>query len=208
MLVAHDGPANPQMARLLLFPLLAALLGLFPALAAAADLSSTVVLVAKRQLTDPFYRATVIVARAMGNDQHIGFILNRPTKLTLGQLFPDHRPSQTVVDPVYVGGPSNSTVSFALVKSHDSPGGKSLQLAPDLFMAFEGATVDRIIEKEPKQARFVAGLVTWQPGELREEIKRGAWFLLDPDPSLVLRKPTEGMWEELVRRAEMRANGI
>ena len=208
MLVAHDGPANPQMARLLLFPLLAALLGLFPALAASADLSSTVVLVAKRQLTDPFYRATVIVARAMGNDQHIGFILNRPTKLTLGQLFPHHRPSQTVVDPVYVGGPSNSTVIFALVKSHDSPGGKSLQLAPGLFMAVEGGTVDRIIEKEPKQARFVAGLVTWQPGELREEIKRGAWFLLDPDPSLVLRKPTEGMWEELVRRAEMRANGI
>jgi putative transcriptional regulator len=195
-----------------LFPpsIFAALLALlaWAAPASAADLSQTVVLVAKPQLIDPFYRATVIVARAMGNDQHIGFILNRPTKLTLGQLFPEHAPSQTVVDPVYVGGPSNSTVIFALVKSHDSPGGKSLQLAPDLFMAFEGATVDRIIEKEPKQARFVAGLVTWQPGELREEIKRGAWFLLDPDPTLVLRKPTEGMWEELVRRAEIRANGI
>jgi putative transcriptional regulator len=144
----------------------------------------------------------------MGNDQHIGFILNRPTKLTLGQLFPEHAPSQTVVDPVYVGGPSNSTVIFALVKSHSSPGGKSLQLAPDLFMAFEGATVDHIIEKESKQARFVAGLVTWQPGELREEIKRGAWYLLDPDPAVVLRKSTEGMWEELLRRAEIRANGI
>lgn len=196
------------MVRLLFFPLLAAVLGLFPAPARAVDLSQTVVLVAKRQLADPFYRATVIVARAMGNDQHIGFILNRPTRLTLGQLFPEHAPSQKVVDPVYVGGPSNATVIFALVKSHGSPGGKSLQLAPDLFMAFEGATVDRIIETEAKQARFVAGLVTWQPGELREEIKRGAWYLLDPDPALVLRKPTEGMWEELVRRAEIRANGI
>jgi putative transcriptional regulator len=173
-----------------------------------ADLSQTVLLVAKRQLTDPFYRSTIIVARPIGDDQHIGFILNRPTKLTLGQLFPDHAPSQTVSDPVYVGGPSNTSVIFAIVKRHDSPGGKSLQLAPDVFMAFEGATVDRIIEKEPKQARFVAGLVTWQPGELREEVKRGAWFVLEPDPALILRKPTEGMWEELVRRAEIRANGI
>lgn len=193
--------------RSLLFLVLSAALGM-PAPASAADLSQTVLLVAKRQLTDPFYRSTIIVARPIGDDQHIGFILNRPTKLTLGQLFPDHAPSQTVRDPVYVGGPSNTSVIFAIVKRHDSPGGKSLQLAPDVFMAFEGATVDRIIEKEPKQARFVAGLVTWQPGELREEVKRGAWFVLEPDPALILRKPTEGMWEELVRRAEIRANGI
>lgn len=176
--------------------------------ARAVDLSETVLLVAKRQLTDPFYRATIIVARPMGGDQHIGFILNRPTRVKLGQLFPEHGPSQKVVDPVYVGGPSNTSVIFAIVKRHDSPGGRSLQLAPDVFMAFEGATVDRIIEKEPQHARFVAGLVAWRPGELREEIQRGAWFTLAPDPALILRQPTEGMWEELVRRAELLANGI
>ena len=173
-----------------------------------ASLSDTVMLVAKRQLTDPFYRATIIIARPIGGDQHIGFILNRPTKLTLGQLFPEHGPSQKVADPVYVGGPSNTSVIFALVHRHDSPGGKSLRLGPDVYMAFEGATVDRIIEKEPKDARFLAGLVTWRPGELRDEVKRGAWFVLDPDPALILRKPTDGLWEELVRRAEIRANGI
>src|ERR1700716_373583 len=155
------------------------------------------VLVAKRQLTDPFYRSTVLVVRPMGGDQHIGFILNRPTKMTLGQLFPEHAPSQVVRDPVYVGGPSNTSVIFAIVNRHDSPGGKSLQLLPDVFMVFEGATVDRIIEKEAKQARFIAGLVAWQPGELREEIKRGACFVLDADPALVTRKATDGLWEEL-----------
>lgn len=172
------------------------------------DPSNTVILVAKRQLTDPFYRSTVLVVRPMGGDQHIGFILNRPTKMTLGQLFPEHAPSQIVRDPVYVGGPSNTSVIFAIVNRHDSPGGKSLQLMPEVFMVFEGATVDRIIENEAKQARFVAGLVAWQPGELREEIKRGAWYVLDADPALVTRKATDGLWEELVRRAEFQANAI
>jgi putative transcriptional regulator len=176
--------------------------------ARSQDPANTVILVAKRQLQDQFYKSTVLVVRPIGGDQHVGFILNRPTKVTLGQLFPDHAPSQTVREPVYVGGPSNTTVIFALVKRHDSPGGKSLQLMPDVFMVFEGATVDRVIENDAKQARFVAGLVAWQPGELREEIKRGAWFVQDADPNIVLRKPTEGLWEELVRRAEMRANGI
>ena len=173
-----------------------------------ADTSNTVVLVAKRQLTDPFYRATVLLVRPMGNDQHIGVILNRPSKLTLGQLFPEHKPSAAVRDPVYVGGPMSTSVIFAIVQRPDSPGGKSLQMMPDVFMAFEAPTVDQIIEKQPQQARFVAGLVAWQPGELTDEIKRGAWFVLNADPALVLRKQTEGMWEELVRRAELSANGI
>ena len=173
-----------------------------------ADTSEAVILVAKRQLQDPFYRSTVVLVRPMGNDQHIGVILNRPTKLTLGELFPEHKPSHLVRDPVYVGGPMSTSVIFAIVQRHESPGGKSLQLMPEVFMVFEGSTVDQIIEKQPAQARFVAGLVAWQPGELRDEIKRGAWYVLNADPALVLRKQTEGMWEELVRRAEFSANGI
>jgi putative AlgH/UPF0301 family transcriptional regulator len=67
--------------------------------------------------------------------------------------------------------------------------------------------VDTVIENDASHARFVAGLVAWRTGELQDEIKRGAWFVLDADPALVLRKP-EGLWEELVKNAEIRANGI
>ena len=173
----------------------------------AASPADTVLLVAKRQLNDPFYKATVLIARPMGGDQHVGVIINRPTKMTLAQLFPEHKPSQKVVEPVFLGGPSNASVIFALVRRPASPGGKSLRLLPDLYMAFESATVDNIIENDPAAARFVAGLVTWKPGELRDEVRRGAWHLLEADPALILRKP-DHMWEDLVRRAEMRAQGI
>jgi len=183
----------------------AALAVLLPA--QAADNGAAQVLVAKRQLQDPFYRGTVLLVRPIGNDQHVGLILNRPTKMTLGQLFPDHGPSQKVPEPVYVGGPNNASVLFAIVQSKTSPGGKSIRMMPDVFVAFEGDTVDRIIEKDPAHARFLAGLVAWQPGELRDEIKRGAWYVMEADPAIVLRKP-DGMWEDLVRRAEIRANGI
>ena len=176
-----------------------------PASAAGSGIAQ--VLVAKPQLQDAFYRHTVLLVRPLGN-QHIGVILNRPTKVTLGQLFPEHAPSQKVPDPVYVGGPSNASVVFAIVQSKTSPGGKSLRFAPGLFMAFEGDTVDRIIEKDPAHARFLAGLVVWKPGELQGEIGRGAWYVMDADPSIVLRKHTEGLWEELVQRAELAANAI
>jgi putative transcriptional regulator len=176
--------------------------------ARAADPSEPVLLVAKRQLVDPIYRSTVLLVRPIGDDRHVGVILNRPSKLTLGQLFPDHKPSQAVTDPVYVGGPMNTTVIFALVGRHEGIAGKSLQLMPDVYMVFEGAAVDRIIEQDAARARYLAGLVAWQPGELRDEIKRGAWFALEPDPAVVMRKSTDGLWEEMLRRAEMAADGI
>ena len=176
--------------------------------ARAADTSGPVILVAKRQLIDPIYRQTVLLVRPIGDDRHVGVILNRPSKMTLGQLFPEHKPSQAVTDPVYVGGPMNTTVIFALVGRHDGIAGKSLQLMPDVYMVFEGAAVDRIIEQDAARARYLAGLVTWQPGELRDEIKRGAWYALEPDPAVVMRKSTDGLWEEMLRRAEMAANGI
>jgi putative transcriptional regulator len=101
--------------------------------AAAADISDSVLLVAKRQLRDQMYGATILVARPLGNDQHIGFIVNRPSKVTLGQLFPKHAPSQKVPDPVYVGGPISSESIFALVQTRKHPGGRSVQLMPGMF---------------------------------------------------------------------------
>lgn len=176
--------------------------------AAAADVTSEpIVLVAKRQLRDKVYGATILVARPIGNDQHIGFIVNRPTKVTLGQLFPQHAPSQKVPDPVFLGGPINSESIFALVQTSKNPGGRSVRLMNDLFAVFDGNVVDTVIEKDASKARFVAGLVAWRSGELTDEVKRGAWFVLDADPALVLRKP-DGLWEELVKRAETRANAI
>jgi putative transcriptional regulator len=189
----------------ILVALAIALCGALPA--AAADIAQPVILVAKPQLTDKLYGATILVARPIGNDQHIGFILNRPTRIKLGQLFPNHAPSLKVLDPVYVGGPINPESIFALVRASKSPGGRSVELMPGMFAVFDGKVVDDVIEHKAGHARFVAGLVGWRTGELRDEVKRGAWFVLDADASLLLRKP-DGLWEELVRRAELRANGI
>jgi putative transcriptional regulator len=185
--------------------LIAALFVALPA--AATDITAPVILVAKRQLQDRLYGATILVARPIGQDQHIGFIVNRPTKITLGQLFPQHPPSQKVPDPVFVGGPINSESIFALVQTSKNPGGRSVRLLDNLFAVVDGKLVDDVIENDASHARFVAGLVAWRSGELHEEIKRGAWHVLAADSALVLRNP-EGLWEELVRRAELRANGI
>jgi putative transcriptional regulator len=184
------------------------LLALAAPLAQATDLTQAVLLVAKRNLHDRLYGSTVLVARPIADERHVGFIVNKPTTMTLGKLFPKHAPSQKVVDPVFLGGPTGPEVIFAMVKGRESPGGRSLQLAPGLYVAFDSGVVDHIIETQPQQARFFAGMVLWAPGELAEEVRRGVWYVLDPKPDLFLRKSTDNLWEELVTREERKDNTI
>jgi putative transcriptional regulator len=168
--------------------------------AGSAEVSSPLVLVATPELRDPIYGRSVLVVKPFGREQHLGFIVNRPTDLTLGKLFPEHGPSQKVVDPVFLGGPVEASAIFALVEQADNPGGDSIEIMPGLFAAHDAAVVDRIIEADPDHARFFAGLVLWRPGELRRELDMGAWQTMDADPHIALRDP-EGLWQELVQRS-------
>jgi putative transcriptional regulator len=178
-----------------------------PARAADIDVDRPLLLVATPELYDPLYGAAVLVVTPIGGDEHVGFIVNRPTGTRLENLFPEHPPSRKVVDPIYLGGPVEPGVIFALVQRKTSPGGHSIEMAPGLYAAYEGAVVEGLIKSDPQRARFMAGLVAWRAGELREEIQRGAWYVLEPDAALVMRKP-EGLWEELVRRSQRARNSI
>jgi len=174
----------------------------------AADLSKPLILVAVPELHDPVYGATVIIVAPLGGDEHIGFIVNRPSDVTLAKIFPEDGPSQKVHDPVYLGGPYEPGLVFALVERAKNPGGKSLELMPGLYATADAVTVDTIIKSGAARARFVAGLVAWKPGELQQELERKVWYVLEPDARLVLRRPAEGLWEDLVHRSQAAANAI
>lgn len=176
--------------------------------ARAADVSDSIILVAKRHLQDKLYGSTILIARPIGGERHVGFIVNKPTQMTLGKLFPQHEPSRKVADPVFLGGPVSPEVIFALVQSRESPGGRSIRILDDLYLAIDSAIVDRVIEKQPSQARFLAGMVLWRPGELNEELRRGLWCKQDARADIILRKPTDTMWEDLVGRCERQANAV
>jgi putative transcriptional regulator len=179
---------------------LAVLLLSWASLAGSEELSRPLVLVAAPELRDPIYGRSVLVVKPFGREQHLGFIVNRPTDLTLGKIFPEHEPSRKVADPVFLGGPVDATAIFALVERQDNPGGNSIEIMPGLFAAHDARVVDTIIETNPDNARFLAGLVIWRPGELRRELDMGAWQTMDADPHVAVRDP-QGLWEDLVQRS-------
>jgi putative AlgH/UPF0301 family transcriptional regulator len=70
-------------------------------------------------------------------------------------------------------------------------------LMKNVYLAFRANTIDHVIETTPNEARYFVGYVGWRPGELKGEIDRGIWSVLDADVQIVFRKDTEGLWEEL-----------
>jgi putative transcriptional regulator len=166
----------------------------------AQDLDRPLLLVAAPDLQGLYSRTALLVVPAAGG-QHLGFIINRATDVKMATLFPDHAPSAKVADPVYFGGPEMVESIFAIVRR--DPGVPALHLFGDLFVTGNGAAVDSIIEQTPNDARYFAGFVGWQPGELAKELEAGFWYVTEPDAKLLWQNP-EGMWEDLVKRVGKR----
>src|SRR6185436_19156639 len=181
------------------------LLTIFALLVAAvptkAQEDDAVLLVAHPAFRDLDYRQTVVLASPAPNGGHVGVILNRPTKRSLGSLFPDHEPSKKVVDPVYYGGPFSRGALVALVRANEAPGAGSVLLMKNLYLAFRANTIDHVIETTPNEARYFVGYVGWRPGELKSEIDRGLWSVMNADVETIFRKDTDSLWEELLQQA-------
>lgn len=190
-------PAKTPLASVL--AALGLLLAASTALGQPAQEDDAFVLVATSKLAHSNYRQTVILAIPHENGHHVGIMLNRPTRQSLADLFPDHLPSKKVAEPVYFGGPVSQQAVFALIHSAQSPGQGSLAVIKDLFLAITATSVDRIIEERPQDARFYVGTVFWRPGELREELEKSYWHVMDARLDLVFRRDTKGLWEELTR---------
>ena len=179
-----------------------AFLGLFAfAGTAGADSDEAIILIAHPQFRDLEYRQTVLIAAPAPNGGHVGVILNRPTRRSLGSLFPEHEPSKKVLDPVYYGGPFSRGALVALVKADQAPGTGSVLLMNHLYLAFRANTIDHVIETTPNEARYFVGYVGWRPGELKSEIDRGLWTVTGADLDVIFRKDTDGMWEEMLQQS-------
>jgi putative transcriptional regulator len=169
------------------------------AAASAQSQEEAILLVAHPAFRDLEYRQTVLIAAPAPNGGHVGVILNRPTRRSLGSLFPEHEPSKKVLEPVFYGGPFSRGALVALVRADDAPGSGSVLLMKNLYLAFRANTIDHVIETTPNEARYFVGYVGWRPGELKSEIDRGLWSVLHAEVDTIVRKDTESLWEELLQ---------
>lgn len=176
--------------------LLALAVGLSGA-ARAADLSEPVILVASSALAGTPFEQAVVLAAPMPDGGHIGFIINKPTGVKLQALFPEDTAARRVTEPVYLGGPAFLPAVFAVTRKAPEGGNAVIPLMPGLVVVLDGATVDRIIENTPNEARYFLGLMLWEAGDLEDQVRQNNWELRPADVDVVFRPKSPGLWNSL-----------
>lgn len=169
------------------------------ALPAAAE-ERGFLIVAKPHVPDPNFHRTVVLVTQTPDGAALGLVLNRPAAKSLAEVVPEDPKLARFTEPLYIGGPVEQVGLFAAFRAAQAPG-EALRAGEDLWIALAPQTVERLLHAPPATVRFYVGYAGWAPGQLRGEIDRGDWWVLDADPDIVFRPDTRGLWDELARRA-------
>jgi putative transcriptional regulator len=174
----------------------------------AEDGDRTLLLVAKPGLPDPNFRDSVVLATQVQSGETAGVIINRPTNHSLASILPGEQFNR-FTEPVFFGGPVMSQALFAVFRAEKRIG-DSKTLLPGVYFALEASTLDELMHHPPQSIRFYAGMSGWSAGQLRAEIERGDWFVLNADADIVFTRDHDikGLWSRLLRMARTITAGI
>jgi putative transcriptional regulator len=157
-------------------------------------------LVAAPPLVDPNFDRTVVLMLEHGPEGALGLVLNRPGDTEIADAVPEWGALATAPPVVFAGGPVSPESVIALARS-DAPderdgwvpvggglGTVDLARAPDEV----AAPIDGV--------RVFVGYAGWAPGQLEEELARGAWFVVDFDLDDAFGVDPQHLWRRVLRR--------
>jgi putative transcriptional regulator len=165
-------------------------------------------LVATPVLGDPnFRRAVVLIVEHEVAEGTLGVVLNRPTKIPVGQVLEQWTELATDPSVLFRGGPvaQNSALALAMVPGKEEPlGWRALDGAPALARLglLDLDAPPRLLAPAITSLRVYAGYAGWSPGQLEAEIDEGAWFVLPAEPGDVFAAEPEQLWRDVLRRQE------
>lgn len=171
---------------------------------AAPDLAAPVFLLALPQVTDPFFRRSVVLLLAHEDEGSFGFIVNRRTELKVTDILRDLGVGWTgdVATLAGFGGPVQPQVGTVLFASDDPdlitlPG--VTEVVPGIRLTQNLTELARLAERPPERFRLLLGYAGWGPGQLVEEILRNDWLIAPVADQLVFEPQSETAWERCLR---------
>lgn len=154
-------------------------------------------LIAEPFLNDPNFSRSVILLCEHSEEGSLGFILNSPTALELGDLLPDFYSS---VLSVGQGGPVQTDTLHMLHRLPEVFGGN--EVADGMYWggSFEALKdvigVDTAVETD---VRLFVGYAGWSAGQLEKELEEGSWLIADFSQDIVFGSGVANMWKRAVQ---------
>ncbi|HET7099766.1 MAG TPA: YqgE/AlgH family protein [Terriglobia bacterium] len=174
-----------------------------PAHAAQKNKEQIDLLVARAEVRDPYFRHSVVLMLPETQSQLVvGLIINKPTRLTVGKLFPDSPELKDRTEPAYFGGPVDIRTPSVIFRSSTAPE-NAIRLYGSVYLTFDSDLIIKALQ-DPRSGsgtRLFLGRAQWAPGQLQNEIRRGGWYRIQADGGLVFSSHPENLWPTLHSRA-------
>jgi putative transcriptional regulator len=161
-------------------------------------------LIAMPGMADENFSRTVIYLCEHSKNGALGLVINRPTDITLKNLFEKVELSldrdELAGQPVFFGGPVQTERGFVL---HEKTGTEQSPYTSTLSIAgggLEMTTSKDVLEAlangaGPRRLMVTLGYSGWSAGQLEEEIGRNGWLTVNADPKVIFDTPVEERYQ-------------
>lgn len=154
------------------------------------------ILVARPDLDDPRFHATLMLLLEHGSEGALGVVINRPSQLHLGDAFPDWEDMGAAPNVVFAGGPVDRDALIALGRPSAEPG--------DLVLGAHPVDLDQqpmLVEASGvASVRVFAGYAGWAAGQLEGEIANDDWWVVEATIDDLFTDDPDGLWARVLRR--------
>lgn len=163
-------------------------------------------LVANPDMSDPIFEQTVILMLPPTETPLVaGIVINKPTKITLGQLFAHSAGIKNEDQTVYFGGPVDLNAPLILVRASRASDGMS-HLFENVYMGSDTGSIRAILRgtESDKEVRLFFGRAQWSVDQLHAELLHGAWTVVRASSEIVFSREPAKIWGTLAQQAKLR----
>lgn len=158
-------------------------------------------LVASPALTDPNFRRSVVIMLDHGEDGALGLVINRPLGVDVSAALPAWQPFATAPARLYRGGPVQLDSALGLCAV---PGDSEEPVGVKRILGSLGLvdldTPPQVVAGGLAGLRIFAGYAGWENGQLEQEIKEGAWYVVEAEARDAFSEDPSVLWREVLRR--------
>jgi putative transcriptional regulator len=155
-------------------------------------------LLASPSLQDPNFARTVVLIGVHSDEGAMGVVLNRPSRVTIGDAAPLLEEVVGELEPVYVGGPVQPTSIVFLAEFLDpSPAG--LLVLGRIGFPAPDAGIEELLQTTSRR-RVFAGYAGWASGQLDAEVEGGDWIAHTALPEDIFSDEPEELWSSVLTR--------
>ena len=161
----------------------------------SVPIANGVFLVSTPELKDSPFNQTVILIISYGADGAVGLVINKPTNFSVRKVLPEIRINRKGISSMYMGGPVDWDNIYMLLTSETLPYGTQ-HVIENIYFTFRKDIITSLLEEKDtkNKVRVYSGYTGWAPGQLEQEINRGAWITVKADTKKVFSNNPLSIW--------------